>query len=150
MDNKTALRYVYFYLSVVYFLSIYSYVLDYIFYKIDYSSFKDYRDSVVWYIVSFGIARVHILIPIIIFYNYAINNFFPDNKYVRLLCGLFMGLLIGFLFRECGIGLSIYIGKWCSLKQILVFILTGVSVELLRILVVKLRYKDKKVQASIE
>lgn len=142
MNNKTALRYVLFYLSVIYFLSLYSYIFDFIFYKVDYGTVKNYQQNINGYILSFIILYMHLTIPLSILYNYTINNFFPHKKSLRLLAGLIVGVSIGLLIGNHGFGISFYIGEYRWLKHLLVFSLTGVSVELIRIVVIRIKYNS--------
>jgi hypothetical protein len=142
---KGYIRYLLFYLSVVYFLAMYSYILDLIFYKVDYGTLRRYNYSVMGYIIVFLINPFYITLPVTLLYNYAINNLLPVQKKIRLLIGLCVGISIGTFIGGRGVGLSFYIGEYRWLKHLLVFALTGVSVELMRILVVKLRMRHKRI-----
>ena len=144
---KTHVRYLQFYLSVIYFLSLYSYILDYVFYKIDYGNFSTYHQNIGYYILVFILYYCYFTVPFVLLYNYAINNWVPEHKTIRLFAGLFAGLLIGSFVCGKGVGLSIYIGEYRWLKHLLVFSLTGITVELMRILVVRLRLNDNKYKA---
>jgi hypothetical protein len=141
---KTHVRYLQFYLAVIYFLSLYSYILDYVFYKIDYGTFSTYHQNIGYYILVFILYYCYFTVPFVLIYNYAINNWVPEHRTIRLLAGLFAGLFIGSFIGGSGVGLSIYIGQYRWLKHLLVFSLTGITVELVRILVVRLRLSDNK------
>jgi uncharacterized membrane protein len=63
-------------------------------------------------------------------YNYAMNNIFI-NTYLRLIIGLLVGIAIGFLIQRGGI--SFYIGHYRPLKNVILFGLIGISVEVFRL-----------------
>ena len=140
----TIIRYIVFYLSVIYFLSLYSYLLDWVFYNISYGTFRDYRYSPIQYIFYYIIIG-YVLFPLSIIYNYFINRLKPQKNHIRILIGLFATIAFGFLLSNEG-HFGYYIGKYRPLKNTLVLALTGISVEFLRILVVRIRIKDKRIK----
>jgi hypothetical protein len=131
-SNNAFLRYFLFYLSVAYFYGLYSYILDLYFYR---GSPIDY---IIHFIVTYGIFTI----PISMGYNAFINNYFTRPNYKTILCGLAVGLIIGTSIGRKGI--SYYIGEYRSVKQIIVFGLMGLSIEIMRRIVVNIRMEKNK------
>ena len=128
-------KYILFYFAVVFFFSLYSYGLDLIFHKMDYGSTSGAR-SMFQYAAYFIIVCFPIALPLTLFYNYVCSNGFnhlSGKHIIRILFGVFAGFNIGLILRENGP--NYYIGQWASLKNLILYPLIGLSVELLRILV---------------
>lgn len=135
-------RYWLFYAAVGFFYGIYSYLFDLLFCYIDYGSNCHYRYPVGFMFYAFTLLIYHFFFtfPIAIFYNSFLNYYFKDiNKY-RYFVGFFIGLMIGYSVHESGF--SLYIGEYRALKNVIVFALTGLAVEILRTIVVKKRYEN--------
>jgi hypothetical protein len=144
MKRNPFLRYVIFCLAAILFLSIYSYGLDYVFYNLDYGNMNGYYANwIVRYIVTF-LVNVY-LIPIIVIYNLLINNLVKPY-WLRLLIGFTFGPAIGASIGNHLDGMSLYIGKYSWLKQMLAFALTGLTLEIVRNIVVRKRYTAKNLE----
>jgi hypothetical protein len=142
-SNNAFLRYFLFYLSVAYFYGLYSYILDQLLFKITPSSdYYFYRRSPIDYIIHFIVTYGIFTIPISMGYNAFINNYFTRPNYKTILCGLAVGLIIGTSIGRKGI--SYYIGEYRSVKQIIVFGLMGLSIEIMRRIVVNIRMEKNK------
>ncbi len=124
-------RYLIVYLAVAFLFTLYSTLLDLLFYRLDYGSAASYEFLPNTYFLYFAIGYLYPALPTVVFYNYAINNIFI-NTYVRLIIGLLLGLSIGFLIQRSGI--SLYIGHLRPVKNIILYSLIGISVEILRII----------------
>lgn len=147
-DKKAATilwRYILFYLSVIYFLSLYSYALDLLFYKLDYGDTYVYPYNGAQYVLYYVIIG-YMIFPLSLLYNYGINHLFSKRNYARILIALFVAIALGFVIGDKA---GYYIGEYRLLKNLLAFTLTAVSVELLRIWVVKLRIKDKQAKLKL-
>jgi len=136
--TNTIGRYLAVYLGIAFLFTLYSTLLDLLFYRLDYGSAASYQFLPMTYFLYFAVGYLYPALPAVVFYNYAINNIFL-NTYVRLIIGLLLGLSIGFLIQRSGI--SFYIGHLRSLKNIILFGLIGVTIELLRIVVVYFMHK---------
>lgn len=124
-----------FYLSVVFFFTLYSILLDLLFGRIDYGRVAHYKFIPMTYVLFFGIGYLFPVLPIAILYNYVLSTLEIRKPYIRIIIGLLVGLFIGYIVKE---GYSFYIGEYRPLKNVILFGLIGVSVEILRI--IKSRY----------
>lgn len=132
---KTIWRYLLFYASVGFFFALYSSLLDLLFYRIEYGNEANYRFELLSYVLYFVIGYLFPALLISIVYNLVMSSVFM-KIYLRLIIGLLVGISIGFLIERSGV--SYYIGHYRPLKNIILFGLIGVSVEVLRI--IKSRY----------
>ena len=141
-ELRIILRYLWFYLSLIYFLSLYSYLFDLLFCKIDYGTSDNYIYSVFQYF-PFYIIMGYLLIPGSIIYNYIINKLLFWSFPLRILVGFLAGVVLALLVGE---GWSYYIGEYRFLKNVLTYATTGVSIEFFRMLVVRLRLRDRRLE----
>lgn len=139
-EAKTIWRYLQFYGTVIFVLSFYSYLLDIIFYSIDYGSPDLYYYPVQY--IGYYVLAGYMVFPISLLYNYLINHSLPKNNEARLLAGIIGFTMVGWLLT-IDFKFGYYIGEYRPLKNIIVIFLSGATVELLRILIVKRRLKKK-------
>ena len=143
-DFRKLKRYVYFYMCVVFFFTLYSYVIDLILIKLTPGS-GTYIYSIYDYPLYFIILCFPVAVPLIVFYNWIVNNAFETLKHknvIRLLFGLVTGFLVGLAVGRNG--LSFYIGEYKWLKNLILYSLIGISVEVVRVIVVNKRYNTIK------
>lgn len=138
-ETKVILRYLVFYLSVIFLLSIYSYFFDLIFYSLDKDKNAEIYYDWVQYIVYFMIAGF-LIFPLSMIYNYFINNIISDKKIIRIIAGMTTSLLFGALLSG-NYKFGYYIGEYRPFKNILMLLFTGITVELIRIVVVRYRQR---------
>ena len=140
---KIVKRYFLFYCAVGSFFGIYSYIFDLIFCKIDYGQncHYDYPLSFIFYTLTLLVYNILFTLPICLIYNIYVNIFWKreDNKILRYTIAVLIGLFIGYSVKR--FGWSFYIGDYRHLKNIIVFSLTGLSVEILRTIVVRRRLR---------
>jgi hypothetical protein len=137
IDSKTIGRHlsVYFCIGVVY--ATYSFGLDLVFHSFEYASKNEYFGSIGWYLLLY-LVFFYISSPIALVYN-AIVNILPKKNLVRISFGIFIGAVGAALFKVP----SRYGGINEKLKVVLVMALVGLSVEIIRILVVGLGWARK-------
>lgn len=136
------IRYLLFYLAFIIVLSLFTYLLDLIFYGLYYDTTEKYRYNVVQYI-RFYIIIGYLFFPLLVFYNYLINAFLPDQLLVRIIAGVLTSIALCFLI-SFDLQYGYYIGEHRALKNVLAFALTGLAIELLRYLVVLQRIRKKE------
>jgi hypothetical protein len=129
------IRYLLFYLACIVVLSIYSYLFDLIFG----SKFNEKKLYYTWlqYVVYYIIAG-WIAFPLSFGYNYMINHVISPNYLWRIATGVFSFVLFGFICTR-GLKFGYYIGPYRELKNLLALALSGLSIELIRIIVIKIR-----------
>lgn len=137
--ERTIVRYVLFYLAVVFFFSLYSALLDLLFYRLDYGPETKYRFEPGFYVLYFGLGSSLVAIPISIGYNYAISHVHLKRRFMRIVIGLVVGICIGAIVQRRGY--SLYIGDMRPQKNIILFGLIGVSLEIARLIVENFRHK---------
>ena len=143
IDSKTIGRYFSVYACIGVLFSFYSYCLDMIFYKIEYGTIP-YIGSMGSYLLAYFV-YIYITLPGAFFYNAIVNNVIPNKPFIRICFGIFVGAVLGYSTNA----FSYYIGQNRRLKYIVVLILVGLSVEILRIIVVKRREQKKVILGSI-
>ena len=109
--------------------AIYSYLSDLPFFQIEYGSLEGYKGSLIAYLIFFCIGYALLSLPIFIVYNFMMSSFIGKNK-TRLIAGFALGAFIGLAVNRGGY--SYYIGDYRGIKTIIVFALTGFSLELIR------------------
>ena len=130
-----------FYGAVIVTLSLYSYLLDVIFYTIKNGIPNGIYYNPLEYIVYYIIAG-YLIFPASILYNYSINYLNPVYQW-KILTGIITFLILGWLIsRDYKFGYLI--GKYRVFKNIIMLMLSGLSIELLRIWVVKRRILKKR------
>lgn len=138
-ETKVIRRYLLFYLSVIFILSIYSYFFDLIFRSLVEKTNDEIYYEWVQYIAYYIIAG-YFIFPFSMIYNYLINNIISKKIIIRIIAGMATSLLFGALlngYYEFGY----YIGEYRPLKNILALLFTGVTVELIRIVVIRYRQR---------
>ncbi|MEO8403669.1 MAG: hypothetical protein ABI480_03715 [Chitinophagaceae bacterium] len=128
-------RYSLFCLAVLCLFAIYSYGLDFIYYKRDYGTFNGYHYTVLDYFFRFLLWSFPFSILIPCAYNYFINrwvNQVPGKIIFRFIAGACIGLLFGYIAQRRVT--SFYIGQWRDQKSVILFLMIGISVEVLRML----------------
>ncbi len=138
MTKNKAIGYIIFYLWVMFFFSFYSYILDLIFYIKEYGSTKKYIYSVVTYPAYFIFACFPVAVPLSILYNWVALNGFDSlhrKHIIRVVFGVFVGVNIGLILRDGGP--SFYIGHFRTLKNLILYPLVLLSVEIVRIITAK-------------
>lgn len=126
-------RYTFFCLVVILLFSIYSYLLDQVYYRIEYGTAEQYRHNVGDYMVSFVFFSFPFSILIPVGYNYVVNKWIsiiPYSTLLRFLFGASCGLLIGYLVQRRVV--SYYIGPLRAQKNLYLFPMVGISVEIIR------------------
>lgn len=139
---KVFKRYLLFYLAVGSLYGIFSFIFDLLFCQIDYGvkCHYDYPLSFIFYALTLLFYYFPISLPISMFYNSFVNFKISNYKLRRYGFGLLFGLCVGYIAHRNG--WSFYIGQFRHLKNIIVFGLTGLSIEILRTIIVKRRYRD--------
>ena len=137
-------RYLLFYLAAGIFYGIYSFVLDIVLCKIDFgpNCRYDYPLSFIFYSITFLIYHFLIAFPLSMLYNSVINFRFRDvnrNILLRYLTAVLFGLIVGYSIERAG--WSFYVGQYRPLKNIILFAVLALSVEILRTYVVRRRIK---------
>ena len=135
IDKGTIGRYLSVYLCIGVLFATYSFVLDLVYHSI-YESKDEYFGSMGGYLL-FYFVYFYISLPIALFYN-AIVNLLPKRNLVRILFGVLVGAAGAALFR-----LPSYYGGTKGLKTVIEMALVGLSVEIIRILVVRRRERKK-------
>lgn len=138
-DTKVILRYLQFYLCVIFILSIYSYFFDLIFRYLVEKTNDEIHYEWVQYIAYYIIAG-YFIFPFSMIYNYFINNIFSKKIVIRIIAGMATLLLFGALLSG-NYEFGYYIGEYRPFKNIIVLLLTGVTVELIRIVVIRYRQR---------
>lgn len=87
------------------------------------------------------------LIPASVIYNYMISHLLQGENFLRVLIGAVVGIVIALWVQN---GSSYYNGEYRVLKNIITFATTGVTIELFRMLVVRLRLRDKRLMIEKE
>ncbi len=139
---KTFGRYLIFYIVVGALYGIYAELFDLVFSCLEYgTAFHYYYPlSFIFYLYVLLAYFFLITFPVCLIYNLVINFGFANTKLkmYRYVFGLLVGACIGYLVH--GSGWSFYIGEYRPLKNIVVFMLTGLSVEIIRTIIVHRRY----------
>jgi len=138
--GEIVIRYVCFYLAVVFFFSLYSSLLDLLFYRLDYGSEATYRFRFDLYVAYFGIGCLPLAASISILYNLALSSFRFGYPLIRILIGVGVGLFIGLIVKTRGY--SFYIGEMRPMKNVILFPLIGVSIEVIRLIKDKMTRKN--------
>jgi hypothetical protein len=146
MMNGPIRRYIYFCFAVIVLYSIYSYLLDQFYFNLQYGNTATYHYSILDYLVRFPIASFPASIAIPVLYNYFINELVNNARYntaLRFLCGLTIGLCLGYAVQRTGV--SFYIGYLRPQKNLILYPAIGLSVEILRaIKLLRMRNKVNK------
>lgn len=122
-------------------------MLDLIFFKIDYGNTKDVTGGL-GYLGYYLVLYSPIFLPFLVCYNYVINALLNKKKHrwFRYGIAIVLGLLIGLQIRRGGI--SFCIGAYRPLKNVLLFALIMLSLEITRDLT--LSFRDRKIKKEIE
>jgi hypothetical protein len=141
---RTLIRYFFFYLATAFFFIVFNYLLDLLFFKIDYGNTDEVMNGLA-YLAYFIAFYTPIFLPFLILYNYAVNELFLINeqRWMRYGIALLLGLLAGGAIGRGGI--SYYIGSYRPLKNIILFPLIMMSLEITRDVVRYFRNKRRKV-----
>jgi hypothetical protein len=126
-------RYCVFCFVVITLFALYSYGLDIIYYKRDYGTFNSYHYTILDYFFRFLLLSFPFSILIPCGYNYFINqwiNKLPGKIIFRFIAGAGIGLLFGYISQRRVT--SFYIGQWRDQKSVILFLMIGISVEVLR------------------
>ncbi len=139
-------RYILFYLAASFFFIVYNHILDLIFFSIEYGR-TDNLINGLGYIGYFIAIYTPIFLPFLVVYNIVVNQLFSiriisrEQKIVRYLSALVLGSFIGLLIGRAGI--SVYIGEYRPVKNVLLFGMIMLSLEITRDLIVGLRNKNR-------
>ena len=148
--GRVIVRYALFYCAVIFILSFYSYLLDFLFYKIDYGSIAGVNYPPFQYMIYY-IIYGFMVFPLSLLYNYTINYFNPPLP-LKFAYAIISCIIAGAVLSR-NFHFGYYIGEYRPLKNIIVLMLTGVTIEILRKYVVKGRIEkklsaDKNTQAN--
>lgn len=138
-DSRTIGRYLYFWLCMGLFYASYSFVFDLVFHSKEYASEDKYYGSIGWYYFAY-LVYFYISLPIAWCYNIIINKL-PKKNLLRLSFGICICIAGAALFKVP----SRYGGVNQKLKTIIVMALVGLSVEIIRILVIRRRERKKQI-----
>lgn len=137
---RVIIRYLFFYLAATFFFIVFNYLLDLLFFKIDYGNTKGVISGL-GYLGYFLVMYTPLFLPFLIFYNYVVNELFifEKQRFLRYGIALLLGLFIGGMIRRKGI--SFYIGSYRPLKNLILFGLIMLSLEVTRDVVLYFKYK---------
>lgn len=122
---------------VVFFYSLYSVILDRIYFSIDHGEDKGFLSSIFYYFFQFLIIYFPFNFIIIIFYNWLIINGFGTVKknIAKFIFGIFVGSMVGLGMHD--VQGSFYIGSLRPQRNFVLFLLIGISIEIIRTLIEK-------------
>jgi hypothetical protein len=135
IDKRIIGRYLSVYICIGSLYATFSFVLDLIYYY-KYKSSEAYFGSFGGYLL-FYFVYFYISLPISIVYN-AIVNMLPKENIIRIIFGIFFGAIWAAAF-----GVPSYYGGTNGLKTLIEMAFVGLSVEIIRIIVVKQRVQKK-------
>lgn len=141
---RVIVRYLFFYLAATFFFIVYNYLLDLMFFEIDYGHIKGIINGL-GYLGYFILMYSPLFLPFLIFYNYAVNEIFliEKQRFWRYLTALLLGIVIGVLIGRKGV--SFYIGSYRFLKNIILFGMIMLSLEITRDIVLNFRNRKKMI-----
>lgn len=129
------------YIAVCFFFSFYSVLLDQIFFQIDHGESEGLVPSFFTYIIYFVVVCFPIALPVIFLYNWVAAKTFVDIDFTKLFLSLFVGIAVGVAIKRGGY--SFYIGEMRALKNIILWALTFLSSEFVRVMISKQRSKNE-------
>lgn len=128
---KAITRYLLLCIAAGFYFIVYNYFLDLLFFKIDYGNTNGVKNGLA-YLGFFLVMYLTLLLPFLVAYNYLVTELPLQKKYlwVRYRMALLLGVVIGSVVRRSGI--SFYIGQYRPLKNIILFALLLLSLEITR------------------
>jgi len=143
-DGKTIGRYFSVFACIGLFYSLYSYSFDLIFHKMEYKGTARYIGAMGGYLLAYFVF-FYISLPIALFYN-SVVNILLKRPQIRIIFGIICGAIMGYAYN----GLSYYIGEHRRLKNLIAMVLVGLSLEILRVIIVRRREHKKLHHESID